>query len=135
MVVWNFYPNTAYTNYTKASVRGFRKSGAECDVLSIKPLIEKDEMALNKFFLEKKSFWNTAIAMIYNLIRLTRVHFFVFRLMIKCFYKTNSIGHFVIVTYMFHEIIRAITDYTFVGVYELILIVVLVVISSKPHKA
>ena len=54
--------------------------------------------------------------------------------MIKCFYKTNSIGHFVIITYMFHEIIRAITDYTFVGVYVLILMVVLHVISSRPHK-
>lgn len=56
------------------------------------------------------------------------------RYMIKCFYKTNSIGHFVIITYMFHEIIRAITDYTFVGVYVLILMVVLHVISSRPHK-
>lgn len=73
MVVWNFYPNTAYCNHTKASVRGFRESGAECDVFSIKPLIEKDEMALNKVILEKKSFWKTAIAMIYNFIRLTRV--------------------------------------------------------------
>lgn len=56
------------------------------------------------------------------------------RYMIKCLYRTNSIGYFVIVTYMFHEIIRAITDYTFVGVYELILMVVLHVISSRPHK-
>lgn len=59
---------------------------------------------------------------------------YISRYMIKCFYKTNSIGHFVIITYMFHEIIRAITDYTFVGVYELILMVVLHVISSRPHK-
>lgn len=59
---------------------------------------------------------------------------YLFRYMIKCFYKTNSIGHFVIITYMFHEIIRAITDYTFVGVYVLILMVVLHVISSRPHK-
>lgn len=81
------------------------------------------------------SLGKTAVAMIYNIIRLTRVHFFVFRYMIKCLYRPNSIGHFVIITYMFHEIIRAITDYTFVGVYELILIVVLLVISSKPHKA
>lgn len=54
MEVWDFYPNTAYCNHTKASVRGFRESGAECDVLSIKPLIEKDEMALNKVIFLKK---------------------------------------------------------------------------------
>lgn len=53
MVVWNFYPNTAYTNHTQASVRGFRESGAECDVFSIKPLIQKGEMALNKVIIEK----------------------------------------------------------------------------------
>lgn len=41
VIVWNFYPNTAYTNHTKATVHGFRESGVECDVLSIKPLIEE----------------------------------------------------------------------------------------------
>ena len=41
VIVWNFYPNTAYTNHTKAIVHGFRESGVECDVLSIKPLIEE----------------------------------------------------------------------------------------------
>lgn len=25
VVVWNFYPNTAYTNHTKSTVRGFRE--------------------------------------------------------------------------------------------------------------
>ena len=38
VVVWNFYPNTAYTNHTKSTVRGFRELGAECDVYTIKPL-------------------------------------------------------------------------------------------------
>ena len=38
VVVWNFYPNTAYTNHTKATVRGFRELGAERDVYSINSL-------------------------------------------------------------------------------------------------
>ena len=36
-VVWNLYPNTAYTNRTKATVRGLVECGHECDVLSVKP--------------------------------------------------------------------------------------------------
>ena len=59
---------------------------------------------------------------------------YLLRYMIKCLYKTNSIGHFIIITYMFHEIIRAITDYTFVGVFVLILMVGLHIISTIPHK-
>ena len=45
VVVWNFYPNTAYTNHTKSTVRGFRELGAECDVYTIKPLTVADDMA------------------------------------------------------------------------------------------
>lgn len=47
LVVWNFYPNTAYTNRTKATVRGFAENGCSCDVLSIKPVTTRDEMCLN----------------------------------------------------------------------------------------
>lgn len=47
LVVWNFYPNTAYTNRTKATVRGFAENGCSCDVLSIKPVMTRDEMCLN----------------------------------------------------------------------------------------
>ena len=43
LVVWNFYPNTAYTNHTKATVRGMRECGCEVDVLSIKPLTHDDK--------------------------------------------------------------------------------------------
>ena len=73
VVVWNFYPNTAYTNHTKATVRGFRESGAECDVYSIKPLTVADDVALNRTFTGTTSFLKTAFAMAYNFINLTRI--------------------------------------------------------------
>lgn len=73
LVVWNFYPNTAYTNHTKATVRGFREAGAQCDVFSIKPLECADEMALNNKFIGAKSFVKTALAMICNFLNLTRM--------------------------------------------------------------
>lgn len=38
-IVWNFYPNTAYTNHTKATVRGMHESGCQVDVLSLKPTL------------------------------------------------------------------------------------------------
>ena len=73
LVVWNFYPNTAYTNHTKATVRGFRELGVQCDVFSIKPLLEADEMALNKKFVGTRNFVKTAFTMLYNYIALTKV--------------------------------------------------------------
>ena len=36
-IVWNFYPNTAYTNHTKATVKGMYECGCHVDVLSLKP--------------------------------------------------------------------------------------------------
>ena len=65
VVVWNSYPNTAYTNHTKATVRGFRELGAECDVYSIKPLVVADDMALNRMFTGTKSFLKIGFAMAY----------------------------------------------------------------------
>lgn len=73
LVVWNFYPNTAYTNHTKATVRGFRESGVKCDVFSIKPLLEADDMALNQKFVGTKNYVKTAFAMLYNYMALTNV--------------------------------------------------------------
>lgn len=73
LVVWNFYPNTAYTNHTKATVRGFRESGAQCDVFSIKPLLEADELALNKKFVGTRNYVRTAFAMLYNYMTLTKI--------------------------------------------------------------
>ncbi len=73
VVVWNFYPNTAYTNHTKSTVRGFRELGAECDVYTIKPLTVADDMALNHKLTGVNSFLKTAFAMVYNFINLTRV--------------------------------------------------------------
>lgn len=73
LIVWNFYPNTAYTNHTKATIRGFRESGAQCDVFSIKPLSEVDDMVLNNKFTGTKSFLKTAVAMLYNYGRLTHI--------------------------------------------------------------
>lgn len=49
-VVWNFYPNTAYTNHTKATVRGMCESGCVVDVLSIKPLVTKENMCIRGQF-------------------------------------------------------------------------------------
>ena len=72
VIVWNFYPNTAYTNHTKATVQGFRESGVECDVLSIKPLIEADDMALNHMFTGTRAFFKTGFAMFYNYINLAK---------------------------------------------------------------
>ncbi|MEQ2774162.1 glycosyltransferase family 4 protein [Bacteroides thetaiotaomicron] len=73
LIVWNFYPNTAYTNHTKATVRGFRESGAQCDVFSIKPLSKAEDVALNNEFTGTKSFLKTAAGMLYNFGRLTRI--------------------------------------------------------------
>lgn len=45
-VVWNLYPNTAYTNHTKATVQGLIESGCKVDVLSIKPIVTKEEICI-----------------------------------------------------------------------------------------
>ena len=73
LVVWNFYPNTAYTNHTKATVRGFRESGAQCDVFSIKPLLEADDMVLNHKLVGTRNYVKTTFAMLYNYMVLTNV--------------------------------------------------------------
>lgn len=73
LVVWNFYPNTAYTNHTKATVRGFRESGAQCDVFSIKPLLEADDMVLNHKLVGTRNYVKTTFAMLYNYMVLTYV--------------------------------------------------------------
>lgn len=73
VVVWNFYPNTAYTNHIKATVRGFRELGAECDVYSIKSLVVADDMALNRIFTGAKSLLKIGFAMAYNFSKLIRV--------------------------------------------------------------
>jgi glycosyltransferase involved in cell wall biosynthesis len=73
VVVWNFYPNTAYTNHTKATVKGFKESGANCDVISIKPLAKTDNMAINKFFTGTKSIALTALGMLFDIIQLAKV--------------------------------------------------------------
>ena len=41
-IVWNYYPNTAYTNHTKATVKGLTECGCRVDVVSIKPIITEE---------------------------------------------------------------------------------------------
>ena len=64
IIVWNFYPNTAYTNHTKATVRGMRESGCDVDVLSIKPLIKEDSDCIKSQKLSSKAIIPTAIGML-----------------------------------------------------------------------
>lgn len=64
MVVWNFYPNTAYTNHTKATVRGMRECECVVDVLSIKPLTQDDEDCIKGQKKTATSFIPTAWGMI-----------------------------------------------------------------------
>lgn len=70
MVVWNYYPNTAYTNHTKASQRGFIENGAECDVLSIKPLVAPDDSCKSKVLSPNASLIKTALGMAIDTFRL-----------------------------------------------------------------
>lgn len=70
MVVWNYYPNTAYTNHTKASQRGFVENGAECDVLSIKPLVSPDNTCKSKVLSSNASFLLIAWGVLVDTIRL-----------------------------------------------------------------
>ena len=66
LVVWNFYPNTAYTNRIKATVKGFEENGCRCDVLSIKPLTVSDEICLNKECVPESSKIRTLLGMLRN---------------------------------------------------------------------
>ena len=69
-VVWNFYPNTAYTNRSKATIRGMRECGCHVDVLSIKPLITKEDTCLNHDENTRKTFFPTLCGMVRNYYRL-----------------------------------------------------------------
>ena len=66
IIVWNFYPNTAYTNRTKATVKGFVECGCHCDVLSIKPLTVAEEVCLNKECVPEESKVRTLLGMLRN---------------------------------------------------------------------
>ena len=68
VVVWNFYPNTALTNHVKATVKGFNESGAWCRILSIKPLLARDEDSVNVLFTGVRSFVLTFLGMLWNVI-------------------------------------------------------------------
>lgn len=71
-VVWNYYPNTAATNRTKATVRGMRECGCEVDVISIKPLVSEDASCIRGQIVYNGSFWGTLIGMIRNQLLLIR---------------------------------------------------------------
>ena len=72
MVVWNFYPNTAYTNHTKATVRGMRECGCEVDVLSIKPLLKEDSDCISGQKVTSKAIIPTAMGMLYDYLLLKK---------------------------------------------------------------
>jgi glycosyltransferase involved in cell wall biosynthesis len=69
-VVWNYYPNTAYTNHTKATVRGMRECGCYVDVLSIKPLIQDDSDCIKGQRRSSKAVLPTVIGMLADYILL-----------------------------------------------------------------
>lgn len=54
-----------------------------------------------------------------------------FRYFIKKMFMTNSLSCFIVVAYVFHELLRSITDYTFVDVFTFILMIILLFISSS----
>lgn len=70
MVVWNYYPNTAYTNHTKASQRGFIENGSECDILSIKPLVAPDNTCKSIVLSSNASFLSTALGVAVDTLKL-----------------------------------------------------------------
>lgn len=72
MVVWNFYPNTAYTNHTKATVRGMRECGCGVDVLSIKPLLREDSDCINGQKVTSKSMISTTLGMLSDYLLLKK---------------------------------------------------------------
>lgn len=45
-IVWNFYPNTAYANHTKATVKGMYECGCRVDVLSLKPITSFEQTCI-----------------------------------------------------------------------------------------
>lgn len=73
LVVWNFYPNTAYTNRSKATARGFWECGHECDIMSIKPLITEEEGCLNHDERTPQKPLQTFLAMVRNYMLIKRV--------------------------------------------------------------
>lgn len=50
VLVWNYYPDTAYTNRTRSTVRGLQENGAKVDILSIKPTTLEESSLLNRHF-------------------------------------------------------------------------------------
>lgn len=53
------------------------------------------------------------------------------RFLIKKMYKTSSMCCFIIITYVFHELLRSITDYTFVDVFTFMFMCILLFLSSS----
>ena len=68
-VVWNLYPNTAYTNHTKATVQGMQENDCCVDVLSIKPIITKESICIRGQY-RGKSFLSTVIGVIWGVFLL-----------------------------------------------------------------
>lgn len=73
IVVWNFYPNTAYTNHTKATYSGFIEHGADCDVLSIKPLVTRDSASRSFVVSQSASLVAIALGTFINIIKLIAI--------------------------------------------------------------
>lgn len=71
-VVSTFYPNTAYTNRNKAAVRGFLENGSQCDVLSIRPLVTKESMCVNRIVVPRSSRLKTTFYTILNMMKARR---------------------------------------------------------------
>lgn len=53
------------------------------------------------------------------------------RWILKKLFQTNSICIYIILTYIFHEIVRAVTDFTFIDVYTFLFMSILLVIGRQ----
>ena len=73
LIVWNFYPGTAYANRTKATLRGMKEAGCEAEILSIKPVVEKEQECVNHQSISGGSLLSTVIGTLHDLMLLRRV--------------------------------------------------------------
>jgi glycosyltransferase involved in cell wall biosynthesis len=71
-VVWNFYPNTAYTNRTLSTVKGLEESGADVSILTMKPTRLRHEKLLNRHFRTNGNGFKGALGTLYGISLLIR---------------------------------------------------------------
>lgn len=94
----------------------------------------------NQVLLENDEWWNalyTSVLYYYLDFGIFGVIFFPFifgiltRLCIRNLYRTNTLSYFILLSLVFHKILRAITDYTFTSPFILIFVLILIIIGNK----